>query len=257
MPYNPARIMLRVLVCCCVVTTFASGAGAQGTADPAVKLEIRSWVDQARQRQVPVAIYTPVDRPRDRLKLAIISHGYGSRNTDYGFIARHLAAHGFYVASVQHEVEGDAPLPTTGRPYDVRMPSWQQGVDNVLFVIGQLRKVEPALDFDRLLLVGHSHGGDISMLFAREHPSLVSHVISLDNRRMPLPRADRPRVLTLRSSDQPADDGVLPTSAEQARFGTTIVTLPATIHNDMWDGATGAQKAEMLGHIDRFLSSRP
>ncbi|MBD2767708.1 hypothetical protein IC235_07360 [Hymenobacter sp. BT664] len=57
--------------------------------------------------------------------------------------------------------------------------------------------------------------------------------------------ARRPQVLSLRSSDQVADNGVLPTPAEQQQFGRTIVKLPNTIHNDMWDGATTAQKQEM------------
>jgi hypothetical protein len=40
------------------------------------------------------------------------------------------------------------------------------------------------------------------------------------------------------------------------RFGMKILTLPATIHNDMWDGGTAEQKAEILRHIDGFLRER-
>jgi pimeloyl-ACP methyl ester carboxylesterase len=105
-----------------------------------------------------------------------------------------------------------------------------------------------------LLLMGHSNGGDMVMLFAQQYPRLVERVISFDNRRVPLPRARRPRVLSLRSSDQPADAGVLPTPAEQTKFGTTIVALPATLHNDMWDGATTAQQQEMNTLISDFLA---
>ena len=36
-----------------------------------------------------------------------------------------------------------------------------------------------------------------------------------------------------------------------------VVKLPATIHNDMWDGATEEQKAEMIRHIDVYLSVTP
>ncbi len=32
-----------------------------------------------------------------------------------------------------------------------------------------------------------------------------------------------------------------------------VVTLPAMIHNDMWDGGTEEQKAEIVGYIDGFL----
>ena len=122
------------------------------------------------------------------------------------------------------------------------------------YVLQELRCTQPSLDYRHLLLMGHSNGGDMVMLFAQQHPRLVERVITLDNRRMPLPRARRPRVLSLRSSDQPADAGVLPTPAEQAQFGMTIVPLPATLHNDMWDGATAAQQQEMNTLISRFLA---
>jgi hypothetical protein len=92
------------------------------------------------------------------------------------------------------------------------------------------------------------------MLLAHEYPELVDKVISLDNRRMPLPRTRKPRVYSLRSGDQPADKGVLPDAAEQAALGIRIVKLPAIRHDDMLDGeATEAQKQEMNGFISAFL----
>lgn len=61
----------------------------------------------------------------------------------------------------------------------------------------------------------------------------MDKIISLDNRRMELPRTKQPRIYSLRSSDQPADEGVLPTIEEQEKFGIKIIKLPNTIHNDM------------------------
>ncbi|MGI4885517.1 MAG: serine aminopeptidase domain-containing protein [Janthinobacterium lividum] len=225
------------------------------TAAPAdMRTDSLALFDAARQRAVPVALYFPSGwGPKMRLKAAIISHGYGGHNTAYAFIARNLVAHGYFVASVQHELPTDAPLPTAGPPQVVRRPNWERGVQNILFVRQELQKKYPRVDFGRLLLVGHSNGGDVAMLFAREHPALVRRVVSLDNRRMPFPRARRPRVLSLRSNDQVADSGVVPTPAEQRRFGCTVVQLPATLHNDMWDGATPAQQQEINALIARFL----
>ncbi|WP_461139614.1 hypothetical protein [Spirosoma pomorum] len=42
-----------------------------------------------------------------------------------------------------------------------------------------------------------------------------------------------PRILSIRSSDQVADKGVLATVEEQKQFGIRIIQLPATLHNDM------------------------
>ena len=226
---------------------------AQNATAAGVKQETLSLVDPARDRAIPVTIYTSAQADSGKLKLAIISHGYGGKNTAYGFIAAYLATRGYYVASIQHEIPGDEPLPTTGKPYETRMPSWQRGVQNILFVLGELKKTQPDLEYSKLLLIGHSHGGDTSMLFAQEHPALVHTVISLDNRRMPFPRTKRPRIFSIRSSDQAADEGVIPTPDEQAKLGMKVVQLPATIHNDMWDGATDEQKAEMIRHIASFV----
>ncbi|WP_317164763.1 serine aminopeptidase domain-containing protein [Hymenobacter ginkgonis] len=201
-----------------------------------------------------MALYWPnKGGSKTRLKAAIISHGYGGQHTGYSFIARNLVAHGYFVASIQHELPTDEPIPLVGTPQLVRRPNWERGVQNILFVRQELHHRYPRLDFSRLLLVGHSNGGDVSMLFAQEYPRLVQRVISLDNRRMPFPRARRPRILSLRSSDQVADSGVVHTLAEQRHFSSTVVTLPHTIHNDMWDGATAAQQQEINALISAFL----
>lgn len=215
-----------------------------------------SLFDAARQRAVPVALFAPT-APKPgvgKCKLALFSHGYGGQHTGYSFVAQTLAAHGYLVASVQHELPTDEPLPQTGNPRQVRRPNWDRGVQNLLFVRRELLRTHPELDSAHLLLAGHSNGGDTSVLFAEEHPELVEKLISLDNRRMPLPRKPTPKVLSLRSSDQAADAGVLPTPAEQAALGMRVVQLPATIHNDMWDGATPQQRQEMQDHISRFLA---
>jgi pimeloyl-ACP methyl ester carboxylesterase len=206
-------------------------------------------VDTARARAIPVALYgaTP-GRPRP---LALISHGYGGKNTDYSFIAEALAARGYVVASVQHELAGDPPMPTKGDPAVVRRPFWERGSANLMHVIRELRERRLA-DRRPVLLVGHSNGGDSSLLFAARHGGMVGTVFTLDNRRMRIPRTSRPRICSVRSSDQPADPGVLPTAAERKRHRMAIGTVPV-IHNDMWDGATAAQKQAMLGWLRRCL----
>jgi hypothetical protein len=59
--------------------------------------------------------------------------------------------------------------------------------------------------------------------------------------------------MSLRSSDQLADDGVLPSEDEQINLGIKIVKLPTTIHNEMNDGATEEQKKEMWNYILTFI----
>lgn len=206
-------------------------------------------IDAPRGRAVPVALYgADPGRPKP---LALISHGYGGNNRAYSFIAEALAKRGYVVASVQHELAGDPPMPTTGEPAVVRRPWWEQGAANLHFVIRELR-ARGLADRRPVLLVGHSNGGDSSLLFAAQHKAPVRAVFTLDNRRMKMPRTARPRICSARSSDQRADPGVLPTAAERKRYRMAIGTVPV-IHNDMWDGATPPQKQAMLEWLRRCL----
>lgn len=87
-----------------------------------IKTESLNFFDINRNRAVPVALYAPVETQKKKQKLAIISHGYGMKNTEYSFIAETLIAHGYFVASIQHEIAGDVPMPTIGKPSEVRRP---------------------------------------------------------------------------------------------------------------------------------------
>jgi dienelactone hydrolase len=202
-----------------------------------------------------VRTYGPASGQVAGLKVALLNHGYGIANGRYAFLARNLVAHGYFVLSVQQVLPTDAPLPSTGNPTETRRPAWERGVQSLRAVLAALPRAYPGLDRGHILLVGHSFGGDIVMLFAQEYPAEAAQVISLDNCRMPLPRQAQPRVLALRSSDQQPDPGVLPTPAEQAALGMRVVSLPATRHGDMCDNATKAQQQEMNHYINAFLAS--
>jgi pimeloyl-ACP methyl ester carboxylesterase len=207
-------------------------------------------VDAARQRLVPLLLY---GRPGPRRPLAIVSHGYGGQPGEYSFIAEALAARGYVVAAIDHELPGDPPIASDGNLFERRMPNWQTGAQSIAFVIAELRArrlVDPQAP---AVVIGHSNGGDMTMLLASEHPELARAAISLDSRRFPLPRTRSPRICSIRSADQPADPGVLPNAEEARALGMQIAQVPGLIHNDMWDGATLEQRAAMLGLILRCL----
>ena len=93
----------------------------------------------------------------------------------------------------------------------------------------------------------------MSVLFAQQHPELVENLVTLDNRRLPLPRSKTPRVLSLRSNDAPADEGVLPTREEELRFGIKVVRMDNTRHNEMSDRANGDQREAIRWLVFAFL----
>ncbi len=249
---------LELFLCLFLILCFSTKKTFSQTFE--VKLDSANWIDNTRNRTIPVAFYSPKTYNKIKhQKVVIMSHGYGQNKGGdylaYSYLTENLASKGYFVVSIQHELPTDSLLPMTGKPQIVRRSNWERGVANILFVIQELKKSKPALDFKHLTLIGHSNGGDMSMLFAQKYPNLLDKVISLDNRRVDLPRTKKPKIYSIRSSDQAADEGVLPTLAEQAKFRIKIIKLPNTIHNDMDDGANEAQRKEINDYLELFLKN--
>jgi hypothetical protein len=61
-------------------------------------------------------------------------------------------------------------------------------------------------------------------------------------------------VYSLRSSDQPADEGVLPTEKEIRKYRIKIVKLKNTTHNEMDDNANDKQRKEIQNLVLSFLN---
>ena len=234
---------MRFLICAMAALT----AGC-ATMPPPERPSSLQLVDPARQRAIPMLLY---GHPGPGRPLAILSHGYGGEPDDYEFIAMALANRGYLVAAIDHELPGDPPLPSGGDAYQQRMPNWLEGAQSIAYAMRELRRRRLALP-GPVVLIGHSNGGDMAMLLATTHPHLFRTVISLDNRRHPLPRTERPRICSLRSSDQVADRGVLPDGAEQARLGIQIIPVPVR-HDEMSDQANPGQRQAMLTAVRRCL----
>lgn len=229
-------------------------------ADTSVRVDTTTWMDSTRHRLIPIALY---HLPTDTVHvgpLAIISHGW-NRNLPgtylkYSYLAERLAALGYLVVSIQHELPGDEPLAMGGDLFALRAPNRERGAATIAFVIDAVKHRWPTVGQDRTILIGHSNGGDMSVLFAERHPEAITELITLDNRRVPLPRMSRPRILSLRSSDAPPDPGVLPTVSEQARYGIVVVPLANVKHHEMSDRADPAQRELLLQTILRWLDGR-
>lgn len=215
------------------------------------------FFDASRDRKIPVALYYKKSLTLTKMPVVIFSHGYGRNkpgsNLTYQYLLANLAQKGYFVASIQHELPTDDLVPSAGKPQVVRRPNWDRGAENILFVLNQLKKGFIKLNYRKVAIAGHSNGGDMSVLFVDQHPDLVWKLITLDQRRYPFPHLSKPKIYSLRSSDQPADEGVLPTLEEQKNLGMTIFKLPNTIHNDMNDGGTVDQKIEILDYFLKFL----
>jgi hypothetical protein len=225
--------------------------------------ETMNLFDAKRQRSVAVDLAVRRDYEMkagagyEKLPLAIISQGNTVRNTEYSFLVNVFAARGYLVASIQHDLPTDAPLVTVaGSLYVGRLAVYERALANILFVMNELGKIQPTAAYDRIMLVGHSNGRDISMFFAQQHPELVKEVVTLDNLRVPFVTDGRLKILSFRSRDPKfrTDPGVLPSDRLARKTGIEIVKTGAQ-HAEMSDRGPDSVKESIETALDNFLSS--
>jgi pimeloyl-ACP methyl ester carboxylesterase len=239
------------------------GVAVIATALVAGKLAIHherlALFDASRERNVPVDLYVRRDKETEAvaglevLPVAIVLHGNTVRSNEYSFLANALAARGYLVASIQNDLPGDPTLSMHGSPYVGRLPAYERGVANIDFVLGELKRLEPIANYDRLTLVGHSHGGDIAVFYAAGHGDTVKKVVTLDNLRVPLEFV-RAKVLSFRSlgGDFKPDAGVMPSAAECVKDGIPYVMTGAP-HTDLSDRGPDSLKARIVTALAKFL----
>ena len=216
--------------------------------------------DGARSRVIPITVYQP-QKVNSKTKVVIFNHGYDGNknrksNQTYSYLTRFLSQKGFYVISIQHELPNDPLLAMEGDFMQTRMPNWERGVANIYFTIQEFKKLKPQLGWDKLILIGHSNGGDMTMLFATKYPHLINKAISMDHRRMIMPRTEKPRLYTLRGCDYDADAGVLPTIQEQEQFHMKVVKLDGITHSNMGENGTEEQHRLINQSIFGFLTQK-
>jgi len=229
----------------------------------AIRHETLTFHDPARDNR-PVAVDVAVRRDKEmqanadmiKLPVAILNHGNTVKFTEYSFLANIFAARGYMAVSIQHDLPTDAPMVTkVGELYVGRLPQIQRGVANIRFAVDEMKKVQPNADYDRLTMVGHSMGGDISMYFAKMYPDHIKKVVTLDNLRVPFTTDGNFKILSFRSKDPvfKPDPGVVPADEECEKAGITVVNTGFQ-HNDMRDTGPDAAKASIQSMLDKFLS---
>jgi hypothetical protein len=248
---------LAVLACLCILL----GGLYVAVSKWAIRHETLDLFDTARARPVSVdlAVRRDYEMKADaglwKLPVAIISNGNTVKNTEYSFLANVLAARGYLVASIQQDLPTDPPLVTkVGLPYVGRQEVYERGEANILFVLGQLKTLQPNADYHHLTLVGHSNGGDVAMFCAKQHPELVSKIITLDNLRVPFVLNDKVKILSFRSTDPnfKTDPGVLP-NPQQANADSIDIVKTKFQHTDMSDRGPDSVKETIQATLDQFL----
>ena len=228
----------------------------------AIRHQTITFYDAERDNR-PVAVDIAVRRDREmqaeagmsKLPVAVLNHGNTVKFTEYSFLANVLAARGYLVISIQHDLPTDAPMVTKeGELYVGRLTQIERGVANIKFAVAQMEKVQPDADYDHLTVVGHSMGGDITMYFAKQYPDRVRKVVTLDNLRVPFVTSGKFKILSFRSKDPvfKTDPGVVPSEDVCEKAGITVVKT-AFQHNDMRDTGPDEAKSSIQGMLGKFL----
>jgi len=228
----------------------------------AIRHETLTFYDATRDNRT-VAVDVAVRRDKElqanagmiTLPVAILNHGNTVKFTEYSFLANVFAARGYMTVSIQHDLPTDAPMVTkVGEPYVGRQPQYMRGIANIKFAVQEMKKVQPNADYDRLTMVGHSNGGDISMYFAKMYPDQIKKVVTLDNLRVPFTTDGRFQILSFRSKDPEfkPDPGVVPGDEVCEKAGITVINTDFQ-HNDMRDTGPDQAKSSIQSMLDKFL----
>ncbi|WP_281558301.1 alpha/beta hydrolase [Thalassomonas sp. RHCl1] len=220
-------------------------------------------VDKSRNRQVPTELYYPKNKQlctrASTCPVVLLSAGYGVAHGEYTFLAETFTQSGYLVVAIGHELPGDPALSVSGNLFETRSENWQRGAVTLAFIQQTLKQKLPGYNFDALTLAGHSNGGDISAWLANgwlneKHKAYINSIITLDHRRVALPKTKDISVLSVRASDFAADKGVLPTPGEQKLFGSCVVRIADARHNDMSDAGPDWLKQKIQYIVSQYLN---
>src|SRR6201993_148835 len=248
---------LAILACLCLL----AGGEYVTVSKWAIRHETLNLFDATRQRPVSVDLAVRWDYEMKanagywKLPVAIISNGNTVRNTEYSFLANVFAARGYLVASIQQDLPSDPPLMTkVGMPYVGRRGVYMRCEANILFVLNELQKRQPNADYGHVTLVGHSNGGDVSMYVAKQHPELVSKVITLDNLRVPFVLSNHLKILSFRSKDPNfrTDPGVLP-GPEAANSANVDIVNTGALHTQLSERGPDTVREGIQATLNKFL----
>src|ERR1700749_1045477 len=112
----------------------------------AIRHESLTFYDAERDNR-PVAVDVAIRRDKEmqadagmlKLPVAIINHGNTVKFTEYSFLTNVMAARGYLVVSIQHDLPTDTPMVTkVGGLYAGRLPQIERGVANIKFAVPQM-----------------------------------------------------------------------------------------------------------------------
>jgi dienelactone hydrolase len=152
------------------------------------------WVDDSRQRPVPVRLYLPAQAAAAAppAPLVVFSHGIGGSRRGYSYLGRHFAQHGVASLHLQHvgsdhSLWGGSVFGLAGRlaaaaqdaEAVARVQDFKFALDTLL-----ASELAPRVDASRVVAAGHSYGANTTLLAAGARVPREGRVIELGDARV-------------------------------------------------------------------------
>ena len=198
---------------------------------------------------------------KESYPIVIIHADRNIRPNEYSFLGQILASKNYYVIVLQKKndktinrnekgvmIPRQPPI-TDSSDFNQELEKRSKEIlyDLEHYIKKQEKNNHLNLDANNLVLIGHSNGGDMSMMFATLHPERVSKIISLDSRRYPFPRNPKLEILRFGAIDDEPDEGVVPES------GVQVIYVKGARHIDLCDRGIPEMKEEIKQSIIQFL----
>ena len=150
------------------------------------------WLDEARQRPVPVRLYLPEQAAGARVPLVVFSHGIGGSRRGYTWLGQHVARHGIASLHLQHvgsdrTLWGGSIFGLVGRLQTAAQDAEAVArVQDLRFALDTLLAGELAgrIDAERIVAGGHSYGANTTLLAAGARVAREGSVLDLADARI-------------------------------------------------------------------------
>jgi cephalosporin-C deacetylase-like acetyl esterase len=232
-----------------------------------------NFLDSKRSRKVQVLCYLPKVKSK-KMPVVIFGPGYEGQEEiisqkdlpvykGYTYLADYFTKKGYAFITIQHDILGDddglESVDPNAIQHEARKHLYVRGVENMLFVIEELKKHNLGLDFEKLIVSGHSNGGDISKYFANLYSNRVSKMILFEARRCRFEITKPIDLLMFEADDTSTDLGVMPIQNKEdnhkrENIDWSIIKPKDAIHvSYMDDYITDKIKTRVYKALDYFL----
>lgn len=171
----------RISISSLLVAMFSLAGSAFAAAPDAVAVTTFDWHDTARDRAVPVKIYSPA-KGAGPWPVILFSHGLGGSRDGYEYLGRCWASHGYVSVHIQHVGSDTSVWKGQGREAMGAMKRASADPQNLIqrpqdvtFAINQLEKLNAQagafkgrLDLKHIGMAGHSFGAYTTLAVAGE-----------------------------------------------------------------------------------------